>query len=63
MENINKNIQTQEQKENISNQNTIPVGQIFITSEYKWYKDRPTLIAIISGFFSSTITIINAFFK
>ncbi len=29
---------------------------------YKWYKDRPTFIALISGACSTTITIVNVFF-
>ncbi len=31
--------------------------------QYSWYSDRPTVIALISGFFSSVITVINAFFR
>ena len=30
---------------------------------YKWYNDRPTLIAIISGFFSTLMTLLNVFLK
>jgi len=27
---------------------------------YKWYKDRPTMMALISGGFSFIITLLNA---
>lgn len=30
---------------------------------YKWYRDRATLIALISGFFSTLITVLNVFLK
>ena len=30
---------------------------------YKWYKDRPTFIALISGLFSTAITFINVMFR
>jgi hypothetical protein len=28
----------------------------------KWYKDKPILIALISGFFSTLVTLINVMF-
>jgi len=31
--------------------------------EYKWYQDRATFIAFVSGFFSTVITALNALFK
>ena len=45
-----------------SNQNVgqPPVQQV--PPVYKWYKDRATLIALITGFFSFVITMVNAIF-
>ncbi len=29
----------------------------------KWYNDKPVLVALISGFFSTLITMLNIFFR
>jgi hypothetical protein len=29
----------------------------------KWYKDRPLLIALVSGFFSTLVTLLNVLIK
>jgi len=32
-------------------------------NSYVWYKDRAAFIAVVSGFFSTLITALNALFK
>ena len=30
---------------------------------YRWYRDKATMIALVSGFFSFVVTLINALFR
>ncbi|OGD67474.1 hypothetical protein A2442_03150 [Candidatus Campbellbacteria bacterium RIFOXYC2_FULL_35_25] len=58
----NKNKSAQNQQ-NPAVQGAVPnlVQNSDISANYKWYSDRATLIALITGFFSFAISLVSVF--